>query len=355
MDFISPDWAPNIHPLIIHFPIGIIHLAVLFHFLTLVFRKREWFQDTTIILYVLGAVSILVTYITGRQAADSVVLPPLANPVLTEHADLALWTLWYFGILALVHIVMWWKQFDLRRWIYVSLFVLGAGGLILIFETAEYGAKLVYKYGVGVQATPMDDSPDSDETGEAATTKIVVSENGSWYWEPAQDAREVLEHQFIWIQGKVTNLHVIVDSDPEMGTVLSLHAEGTQVMFVGGESVSSVQVDLKVKMGEFEGEVMLVHHVQNELTYDFLSIERRVMKLGRMEDGREKILQEKPVDIVDWVDVRVVGDGKHFRGYLGDKLVTHGHIDELPSGKVGFRIDGIGTILVDRIQVQSLR
>jgi len=355
MNFILPDWAPNIHPLIIHFPIVIIHLAVLFHFLTLVFRKREWFQDTTIVLYVLGAISILVTYITGRQAADSVVLPPLANPVLTKHADLALRTLWYFGILALVHIVMRWKQFDLRRWIYVSLFVLGAGGLFLIFETAERGAELVYKHGVGVQATPMADSPDSDETGGVATTKIIVSENGSWYWEPEQDAREVLEHQFIWVQGKVTNLHVIVDSDPEMGTVLSLHSEGTPIMFVGGESVSSVQADLKVKMSEFEGEVMLVHHVQNELTYDFLSIEGRVMKLGRMEDGREKILQEKPVDIVDWVDIRVVGDGRHFRGYLGDKLIIHGHIDELPPGRIGLRIDGMGTILVDRIQVQSLR
>jgi len=53
--------------------------------------------------------------------------------------------------------------------------------------------------------------------------------------------------------------------------------------------------------------------------------------------------------------MRVVGDGRHFRGYVNTKLVAHGHDSELPAGPVGLYIKGTGTAVISDLIVTSLR
>ena len=66
-------------------------------------------------------------------------------------------------------------------------------------------------------------------------------------------------------------------------------------------------------------------------------------------------MDQGDTDASGWILLRAVGDGRHFRGYVNGKLVTHGHADELPPGGVGIAVHGTGTLLLDKISVQSLR
>ena len=99
---------------------------------------------------------------------------------------------------------------------------------------------------------------------------------------------------------------------------------------------------------------MLVHHFQDTLKYDFLSLKNGIMKLGREQHAKVKIMEEGNFRWSGWIDLRMVIDGRHFRGYIDDKLVIHGHGEELPPGPVGFRIQGLGKILMNKIKIQSL-
>jgi hypothetical protein len=65
-------------------------------------------------------------------------------------------------------------------------------------------------------------------------------------------------------------------------------------------------------------------------------------------------MDEKSLKYNGWINLGVVGDGTHFRGYLNDKLFTHGHGSELDPGTVGILIKGKGVILIDKIETLSL-
>src|SRR5690554_156413 len=87
---IVPDWAPNVHPMIVHFPIGLLFTAVLLDFVSLI-RGFDVLRRAVPVFYVMGALTAIVAYFTGRSAGDQVAVPANAESILTEHADLALW------------------------------------------------------------------------------------------------------------------------------------------------------------------------------------------------------------------------------------------------------------------------
>lgn len=82
-----PDWAPNLHPLVVHFPIALLFLAVGFDLVTWLLRRPMALVRVTAVLYALGALSALVAFLTGRAAADSLDLPTAVIPAVTTHAD----------------------------------------------------------------------------------------------------------------------------------------------------------------------------------------------------------------------------------------------------------------------------
>ncbi|MCS3710001.1 putative membrane protein, partial [Salinibacter ruber] len=45
-----PDWAPNIHPMIVHFPIALIVGALGADIFSLVLRRWEWLRPATVAL-----------------------------------------------------------------------------------------------------------------------------------------------------------------------------------------------------------------------------------------------------------------------------------------------------------------
>ena len=77
MDFFLPDWAPNMHPMLVHFPIVLLIVAVFFDIAALIFRSRHFFMRVALILFIMGALALLLTWLSGRAAADSVMVSGL--------------------------------------------------------------------------------------------------------------------------------------------------------------------------------------------------------------------------------------------------------------------------------------
>lgn len=152
MEWLLPEWAPNIHPLLIHFPIVLLITATLFE-LAGAFKRKDWLRNTTVVLFGLGAVATLATYISGKQAIDEVTVPLQAEITAGHHADWALYTLLFFSIYFLVRLVLFWKKYDQQQWMRILLVIVAGTGLFILAQTADLGGKLVYKYGVGTVPT----------------------------------------------------------------------------------------------------------------------------------------------------------------------------------------------------------
>jgi uncharacterized membrane protein len=349
-----PEWAPNIHPLLVHFPIALLIIAVVIDLLALLLRKEIWLRNTRLLVYLLGSLSAVAAYLSGSQAADLVSLPPLANPVLTEHADLALLTIIYFLLYTLISSILFIKEIDKSLWVQFISVVLVFPGIFLLFETAEHGAELVYRFGAGVTKIESAYVGSHDED-ISAVTQILEDENGSWNWNPGESAEKILRSNFNWIRGKTENLNANIVSDSIRGLILVLYVEKDLIMLERGKDLRSIQANMMINLDRFDGKFCIIHHVEDSLNYDFLSIKNDRMQLGRVLHNQLTIMDQKPFTLGNWIKVSVVGDGTHFRGFIDDKLLTHGHDSELQPGPVGILIDGKGEILVDWIEVISLK
>jgi uncharacterized membrane protein len=143
-----PEWAPNIHPLLVHFPIAILALAVFASLIELLYFK-EWISKSRLWLFILGSVSAIATVLSGKEAADSVSPPFSAEMTLSKHSDSAYLTLWYFLAFTLIQIFLPKIVKTDKIWVRIGLFVLASIGFYFLITTGDLGAKLVYKYGVG--------------------------------------------------------------------------------------------------------------------------------------------------------------------------------------------------------------
>src|SRR5215212_4558024 len=93
---VVPAWAPNLHPILVHFPIAWLIAALTVDLVALVLPRASWTQTTSAALYPAGSVSAWVTYLSGRQAAAGVLIPGMAQPIVRDHWNWALATTLYF-------------------------------------------------------------------------------------------------------------------------------------------------------------------------------------------------------------------------------------------------------------------
>lgn len=362
-----PEWAPNVHPILVHFPIALLVIAVMFDGVGLIWRKQTGIRTAAVSLFTLGAIAALAAFLTGRAAADEILLPAAAQTTLTDHADWATLTVWFYGLYALVRLGVLWFDHKGRSWAqgwaHGLVFLLGVAGLFLLVQTGDRGAQMVFQYGVGVQAVPQDNlvqhDHDADHEQEMegdlmmADSMVIrprVAEDGSWQWAPGAGARRVLEEEFRFEEGRFEDLNTAAND-----SLLSLSLQGDPFLFVRGDALESIQADILLNLEQFDGSVRFVHHVQDPQTYNFLALEDGMIRQGRMRQGKMDIYDEEPHTLSGWLSMRAVSDGRHFRGYMGEEMRVHGHGDPPEPGPVGFRLEGTGTVLLRSINVQSLR
>ena len=145
-----PAWAPNIHPLLVHFPIALLCAAVAVDVAGWAFRRNRPLREAATLLYALGTVGAIAAYLTGRAASQSIWLPGMAEPVLKQHWDWALRTVWFFGIVTVVRLFFLRPSRREPGLAIVAAFALvGLVGIGLLLETGDRGGRLVYQHGVG--------------------------------------------------------------------------------------------------------------------------------------------------------------------------------------------------------------
>jgi uncharacterized membrane protein len=150
MPFVIPDWIPNVHPLVIHFPIALLITAAAVDLANIIFGRPTWEAGMAAYLYTAGTAFAVVSYLTGRDAAAIVFVPGMAHSLLDDHWRWALLTTGYFAVFAAIRLSTHFARVKWSRFSRVLIVVLGLIGIAFLHQTAEQGARLVYEQGVGV-------------------------------------------------------------------------------------------------------------------------------------------------------------------------------------------------------------
>ena len=209
---------------------------------------------------------------------------------------------------------------------------------------------MVFRYGVGVSAVDRRNSAaedSSNSTGEG----LQIADDGSWQWSVGRDAPDVLRRNAEFVVGRIEDL----DTDLRGDSVLAIQLGNEPALFVFGEALSSIEMLTLLSLDEFEGLVRFVHDVKGEEDYHFLELAGGRIRQGRLESGAEKVFDSGQFAPAGWIGVRVVSDGTHFRAYIGEEMLVHGHNDEPEPGRAGLYLEGKGAVKLRYIRVVVLR
>ena len=150
--------VPNWHPVLVHFTVALVVVAVVLHMLSGLFPEGRREQARTVARWnlILGAGFAIATVIAGFQAYFTVAHDGPSHAAMIQHRNWALAAL--FLILGLA---LWqWRLASARL---SALFVVGSvvTGLVLV-ATAYKGGELVFVHGLGVQSLPQSEGQGHD-------------------------------------------------------------------------------------------------------------------------------------------------------------------------------------------------
>jgi uncharacterized membrane protein len=136
---------PNIHPLIVHFPIALLTIGIVFDVLGLLSKNNElsrvgwWMQ-------VAGTFGLMAAVVTGLLAQQTVVISAAAHDAFEHHEQIAFIVSAVFAALLLWRIASRTQLPQRYRILFLLLFLFG---LVVMWLGAWYGGEMVYRFGVG--------------------------------------------------------------------------------------------------------------------------------------------------------------------------------------------------------------
>jgi uncharacterized membrane protein len=135
------------HPIIVHFTIALLSIAVITDFLYLLSKKENFWHFATYLL-ILGTLSSIGAVLSGHQAENSVLLDPQTRTMVDSHALSGEITMWIFITLSTLRFVLIkFKKFEEPvKWVY---YIIGLTALAFLFRTGILGGEMVYIHGVG--------------------------------------------------------------------------------------------------------------------------------------------------------------------------------------------------------------
>lgn len=346
-----PDYLPNIHPVLVHFPIALIIITVGFQIWSN-YSKETIYGFWCVVLYGITSLSLIGTYFSGRNAANNVFVLDDALGLLSTHADRALILVVYCLSLTGLVITSYYQKWNRIKFVNNILVLMGIAAVGLLMLTADAGGRLVYGYGVGVKAN-FEETVEK-QVAQPIETKAVlfVQNDGSWAWESKNPATPDLMDLVEWHQGAETDLEVTLEKDGS--SLIEIVSENKEILFTLVPALGHIKVDANLELSDFQGDFRLIHHFQNESSYDYLKLAEGKISLGRNENGNDRILDTNPFDS-QVGSLSVVGDGRHFRGYINEKMVVHGHAASLAPGLAGIFIRGKGHLLLGSLSGKNLK
>ncbi len=138
----------HLHPMVIHFPIALFGVSVLFEIIYLI-NKDSFYRRAAFYLFTIAALGVAAAVFTGNLA-EEVVENEAIERFLEAHEEAGQFTLIVVILTFLVRVML--QILDKYYGWYHSLFLLlMAISLILLIRAAYLGGELVYTHGVGVQ------------------------------------------------------------------------------------------------------------------------------------------------------------------------------------------------------------
>ena len=134
-----PAWAPNLHPLLVHFPVTLLLCAVAVDLTSLVMPARRTLRDIATLFYCAGALMAMAAYFSGLSAAQAMAVPPEARAAITSHFTWGDRTTWFFVFLASLRMVVSYIWRPTARWAGIVVFTVALAGAGMLLMTAERG------------------------------------------------------------------------------------------------------------------------------------------------------------------------------------------------------------------------
>ncbi|MFZ0659341.1 MAG: DUF2231 domain-containing protein, partial [Candidatus Binataceae bacterium] len=150
----------QIHPVVDHFSIALIVVAVIIDLVATLVPNRIWPRYMALTLMILGAIAAAGSWVTGGKLQPEWVwktIPSVAKPLMHRHAELGTILMYAFGILALWRIlIQGFSAMARTRAIYLIVAVIG---VVAICYQGHLGGELVYDYGIGTAPQRAEAAP----------------------------------------------------------------------------------------------------------------------------------------------------------------------------------------------------
>lgn len=184
-----PEIIPNLHPLIVHFPIALISVSAIFHVVAITTRGKTCATHCSVLAHTtlwLGALAALPTVFFGWQAFNSV------NHDDAGHVAMLLHRTWGLATLAILVILAGWdfwrSKADAMPSLWLACAVIGVWGMVA--ATAWHGAELVYRHGLGVLSLP---ATEHGQHGHEHSSVMKDAEHADVM--TTEDRRQELSHE----------------------------------------------------------------------------------------------------------------------------------------------------------------
>lgn len=138
---------PNVHPLLVHFPIALLLLSLILEVIALIrtnpgISRAAWWNQIG------GTIGLALSVASGLLAEGSVHIAQDARELFERHEQLAFVTAAVFALLLFWRIAARGKVPPKAPVLYVFLFLLGT---VCMLTGALYGGEMVFRFGVGVR------------------------------------------------------------------------------------------------------------------------------------------------------------------------------------------------------------
>ncbi|OGC91501.1 MAG: hypothetical protein A2W25_00560 [candidate division Zixibacteria bacterium RBG_16_53_22] len=168
---------PNVHPLLVHFPIALIFAVILTDLIGLL-SKRENYLRVGTILTLFALAGAIAAVATGLFAEETVWHSEAAEELIETHELLGFVYLGLVVLLTIVRLAFGKRPAGGAGWIGLAIAVIAAA---IVSFGGHIGGQLVYRYGTGVMGmqdrqlesgmdddqTPDDDYEDEEEAEES--------------------------------------------------------------------------------------------------------------------------------------------------------------------------------------------
>lgn len=196
------------------------------------------------------------------------------------------------------------------------------------------------------------DSSDSEDHNQHHDEGTDESSSETMMWMPGD---QPFTGMLKLVQGDEAKLTPSITSGNDGSKVLNLTLTGNKTILLFDGVFDNVGANLQFKTEDFRGEVALVHHYTDASNYDYVSISNSAMQLGRMENGKNNVLNKEDKKMpLDWATLSVSSAGEHYKGLLNEKQVNHGHGDVRAAGQVGVLLNGKGKVMLKMLDVMKL-